>query len=275
MVWITNRSSETIKVIVTNPGGDPGTCEVIPEPLLIEPWKQNYWSCKTPETTTVAFERSGMQFKTVVKPMDVLLVYNDMQPSTKAGRWKEEEQWKQLAELYLHELRNEVEGVTTTLAEAKRYTLVLLCARRQDRNSSLEHSSRYQIRGAKMGPGRGADQGRIMEDVSTREESAGPEEFESATEPVVLPSLWKPGVLRARAECPPKGTHPTKDIMGCPGEDSSGVSSQSTMARQEATLNNIQLLRCSEGGRRTKTREVGSVPMTGCRFTQTKICASK
>ncbi|KAF4603166.1 hypothetical protein EYR38_003576 [Pleurotus pulmonarius] len=90
MVWITNRSSETIKVIVTNPGGDPGTYEVVPEALLVESWRQNYWSRTTPETATVTFTKKGVQFKTIVNPKDVLLVYNDtyiIQPSTKVSNF--------------------------------------------------------------------------------------------------------------------------------------------------------------------------------------------
>lgn len=73
MVWITNRSSETIKVVVTNPGGDPGTYEVVPEALLVESWRQNYWTRTTPETATVTFTKKGVQFKTIVNPKDVLL----------------------------------------------------------------------------------------------------------------------------------------------------------------------------------------------------------
>ncbi|KDQ32806.1 hypothetical protein PLEOSDRAFT_1087565 [Pleurotus ostreatus PC15] len=91
MVWISNRSSETIKVVVTSPGGDPGTYEITPEPLLVESWRQNYWTRKTPETATVTFEKRGVQFQTAVNPTDVLLVYNDtyiVQPSTKVSSTK-------------------------------------------------------------------------------------------------------------------------------------------------------------------------------------------
>ncbi|KAF4573621.1 hypothetical protein EYR40_003298 [Pleurotus pulmonarius] len=87
MVWVSNRSSQTIKVTITNnTGGDGSTFEIVPEPLLVEAWKQNHWSRSGNESATVVFEKSGVKFETTLGALDVLLVYSDtyiVQPSTK------------------------------------------------------------------------------------------------------------------------------------------------------------------------------------------------
>lgn len=89
MVWVSNRSSQAIKVTITSTtGGDGSTFEVVPEPLLVETWGQNHWSRGGAETATVVFEKSGTKFQTTLNALDVLLVYSDtyiVQSSTKVG----------------------------------------------------------------------------------------------------------------------------------------------------------------------------------------------
>lgn len=119
MVWVSNRSDQTIKVTITNTtGGEGATFEIAPllvshstahplkdileaefarmrtrgdlsNPSLVESWGQNHWGRKGTENATVVFEESGIKFQTALGPLDVLLVYNDayiVQPSTKVGR---------------------------------------------------------------------------------------------------------------------------------------------------------------------------------------------
>ncbi|KAG9222090.1 hypothetical protein CCMSSC00406_0009299 [Pleurotus cornucopiae] len=90
MVWVSNRSSQTIKVTITNTtGGEGATFDIVPEPLLVETWGQNHWGRNGAENVTVVFEKSGVKFQTALSPLDVLLVYNDtyiVQTSTKVGR---------------------------------------------------------------------------------------------------------------------------------------------------------------------------------------------
>ncbi|KAF4579475.1 hypothetical protein AB1N83_004154 [Pleurotus pulmonarius] len=123
MVWVSNRSPQTIKVTITNTtGGEGATFDIPPNPLLaseppstahplkdileaqfararissgrddlpnplyVETWGQNHWSRKGTENATVVLEESGIEFQTAVGPLDVLLVYSDtyiVQSSTK------------------------------------------------------------------------------------------------------------------------------------------------------------------------------------------------
>ncbi|KAF4603167.1 hypothetical protein EYR38_003577 [Pleurotus pulmonarius] len=87
MVWVSNRSSQTLKVTITNTTDGWGdTFEIAPEPLLVETWEQNHWRRKGAENATVVFEKSGLKFETALGPLDVLIVYNDtyiVQSSTK------------------------------------------------------------------------------------------------------------------------------------------------------------------------------------------------
>ncbi|KAF4603201.1 hypothetical protein EYR38_003611 [Pleurotus pulmonarius] len=119
MVWVSNRSSQSIKVTITNTtGGEGATFDIPPNPLLaseppstshlkdileaqyrtstgrddisnplyVETWGQNHWSRKGAENATVVLEESGIEFQTALGPLDVLLVYSDtyiVQSSTK------------------------------------------------------------------------------------------------------------------------------------------------------------------------------------------------
>ena len=125
MVWVSNRSSQTIKVTITNTtGGEGAAFEIPPNPLLaseppstshplkdileaqlarsrvssgrddlsnplnVETWGQNHWSRKGAENATVVLEESGIEFQTALGPLDVLIIYNYtyiVQSSTKVG----------------------------------------------------------------------------------------------------------------------------------------------------------------------------------------------
>ncbi|KAL4265360.1 hypothetical protein AB1N83_003400 [Pleurotus pulmonarius] len=78
MVWVSNRTSQTIKVAISvKSGGDAHTFEVVPETSLVESSAQNLWGRGGLETATVILEKSGARFQAEVNPSDVLLVYTD------------------------------------------------------------------------------------------------------------------------------------------------------------------------------------------------------
>ncbi len=89
MVWVSNRSAQTIIVTITNKtGGNASNFEITPEPLLVETHGKNHWSRNGAETATVTFEKSGVKFETAISALDVLTVYNDtyiVQSSTKVS----------------------------------------------------------------------------------------------------------------------------------------------------------------------------------------------
>ncbi|KAF7422648.1 hypothetical protein PC9H_010804 [Pleurotus ostreatus] len=90
MVWVSNRSSQSIKLWITvkNGVGSDHFYRVTPEVALLESWANNHWARKGVETAHVTLERSGRKFEAAVGALDVLTVYDDayvVQPSAKGS----------------------------------------------------------------------------------------------------------------------------------------------------------------------------------------------
>ncbi|KAJ8701697.1 hypothetical protein PTI98_000457 [Pleurotus ostreatus] len=89
-LWSGYPIDPPIKVTITNTtGGEGATFDIVPEPLLVETWRQNHWGRNGAENATVFFEKSDVKFQTALSPLDVLLASNDthiVQTSTKVGR---------------------------------------------------------------------------------------------------------------------------------------------------------------------------------------------
>ncbi|KAF4568023.1 hypothetical protein EYR40_010578 [Pleurotus pulmonarius] len=88
MVWVSNRSSQPIKlwISVKNGVGSDHFYRVTPEVALLESSANNYWARKGVETAHVTLERSGLQFETPVGALDMLTVYDDtyiVEPTSK------------------------------------------------------------------------------------------------------------------------------------------------------------------------------------------------
>ncbi|KDQ31536.1 hypothetical protein PLEOSDRAFT_1082555 [Pleurotus ostreatus PC15] len=96
-LWSGYPIDPPIKVTITNTtGGEGATFDIVPEPLLVETWRQNHWGRNGAENVTVFFEKSGVKFQTALSPLDVLLVYNDthiVQTSTKRRSGCESERY--------------------------------------------------------------------------------------------------------------------------------------------------------------------------------------
>jgi hypothetical protein len=75
MVWVSNQTSGTITVTITNTSGGSGSAyEILSKDL--ENWKLNHWSRKGDETVTIKLA-NGKSTKFEVGPLQFINVYDD------------------------------------------------------------------------------------------------------------------------------------------------------------------------------------------------------